>query len=181
MLLSTCSIASAQAVLLPPLTAPVPVPAMSTDAVPAPAGAVLHDELAPFTLTNRAGDVLCQGNLQNRVVQSDDGQLEFQYRVRDTTGPGTIGTITASGFSNQSVHVAYRADGSGAAPPSRASRSLGLGETVTFAFQPAISCAAGGETQFMIVATPATAFHPGGTTRMTDMGLLGVWVSTARP
>jgi len=179
-LLAASSPASAEAVPLLPAAAPVDVPPLSADAEPT-RGAVIHDEFAPFTLTNRAGDVLCEGTLQNRVVQSEDGHLEFHYRVGDASGPGTIGTITASGFGGHAVHVAYQADEPAALPPSQASRSLGLGETVTFTFRPALSCSAGEMSAFMVVQTAATTFQPGGTVRLTDVGVLGVWVPTARP
>src|SRR5207302_10663090 len=51
-----------------------------------------HDALVPFKIATPDGQVLCSGNLQDRVVKSNKTKrLDFYYRIRDTQRIGAVG------------------------------------------------------------------------------------------
>ena len=155
--------ALAQSVLLPPGVNNLAVPSTTAAAEPSLAGLVIHDALLPFTMKTPDGAVLCTGQLQNRVVRSKTGQLDFYYRIRDTTGIGLIWLLHASSFGELPLRVGFRTDGLGTAPPGLAHRG---GATVTFIFNRLIQC--GQESRFILIRTPALTFGPGGSTWLSS-------------
>lgn len=171
--------AMAQSVLLPPGGTLV-VPPTTAATEPALAGVVLHDPLVPFTIMDSNGAVLCAGNLQDRVVRSTmTHRLDFYYRIRDTQGLGTVAHIATSGFDGVPLRVAYRTDGLGFVPPRLASRNPA--PVVTFEFNPPLFCAIHEESRFILIRTPAKAYHAGGLTRLVASTGAGVSVHTVRP
>jgi hypothetical protein len=174
--------AMAVSVLLPPGGSLV-VPSTTSATEPTLAGVVKHDTLVPFTIKSPAGAVLCEGNLQDRVVESTSThQLDFYYRIRDTQGPGAVLRIDTSSFGGLPLRVGYRTDGLGTVPPRHANRSPKPGATVAFTLNdPPVSCANHQESQFILIRTPVTAFHPGGATRIIATTGASVTVPTVKP
>ena len=147
---------------LPPGSS-IPVPALTDAGDPNLGGVVQYDQLVPFTLQDSNG-LQCTGNLQERVVlESNTGNLDFYYRVRDTSGTGSVASLTTSSFAGLSVGLGYRTDGLGTVAPTTAARDAAPGDTITFNFtsQP-ISCAASQESQFILISTAVTSFVSGG-------------------
>lgn len=173
--------ALAVSVALPP-GGSLSVPSTTAASEPDLAGVVIHDALVPFTLKSATG-VVCSGNLQDRVVRSNrTKRLHFYYRIRDTKGPGAIKLVATLSFAMPTLRVAWRADGLGTVPPRQATRSGGTGGLVTFTFSdPPISCARHQESRFVLIKTTATAFTPGGTTRILATNGAAASVPTVKP
>jgi hypothetical protein len=144
----------------------LPTPATTAATEPDLPGGVIVDRLVPFTIKNVDGRVVCAGNLQDRVVRSTKtGHLHFYYRIRDTKGAGAIGRIATESFAGLPISVGYRTDGLGTVAPRFASRSAWPGPVVSFEFvDPPLLCARHQESRFILIKTPATAFHKGGKT-----------------
>ena len=142
----------------------IPVPALTDAGDPNLGGVVQSDQLVPFTLQDANGDLECTGNLQERVVLSNNtGDLDFYYRVRDTAGSGSVAQLSVSSFAGLSVGVGYRTDGLGTVPPTTADRNAAPGDTITFDFSShPISCAAQEESQFILISTTVTSFESSG-------------------
>ncbi len=175
-------VAGAVSVLLPP-GGSLNVPSTTAATEPDLAGVVINDTLVPFTIKNPAGEVICEGQLQDRVVKSNaTGRLEFSYRIRDTNGSGSIARISTARFGGLRLRVAWAADGLGTVAPVLATRSAPPGAVVRFVFRnPPVSCAEHQESRFMLIKTPATEFRPGGTTVITATTGLSVSVPTVIP
>jgi hypothetical protein len=174
--------AVALSVLLPPgVTLPVPATTAATE--PTLDGVVEQDTLVPFTIKTAAGELICQGNLQDRVVRSTSThQLDFYYAIRDTNGPGAVARILTASFAKLPLRVGYRTDGLGTVPPRKATRSAKPGAAVTFAFtDPPVSCAKNEWSRFILIRTPVMAFHTGGATRIIATTGAGVTLPTAQP
>ena len=141
----------------------IPVPALTDAGYPNLGGVVQYDQLVPFTLQDSNG-VQCTGNLQERVVLSNNtGDLDFYYRVRDTSGSGSVARISTSSFAGLSLGVGYRTDGLGTVSPTTADRSAAPGALITFDFTShPVSCAAHEESQFILISTTVTNFVSGG-------------------
>jgi hypothetical protein len=159
------------------------VPSTTAAAEPDLAGGVIHDTLVPFTIRTLGGQVVCTGNLQNRVVMSaKTGLLHFYYRIRDTRGPGAVVRIGTSDFREFTLGIAYRIDGLGTVPPRVATRSPAPGASVTFTLNdPAVSCARRQESRFIPIKTPVTTFRPGGVTRIIATNGTSASVPTVMP
>jgi len=167
LLLQGVTAASAISVLLPP-GANLPVPSTTAATEPTMDGFVIHDSLVPFSIKTASGAVLCQGELQDRVVQSDKtGQLDFYYAIRNTKGTGAINRLFAGSFSGQPLRVAYRTDGLGTVQPITAVRSAAPGAEVEFTLlDPPVSCAKHQESRFMLIRTDVKTFQAGGKARI---------------
>ena len=141
----------------------VPVPALTDAGDPNLGGVVQYDQLVPFTLQDANG-LQCTGNLQERVVLSNNtGDLDFYYRVRDTSGTGYVSNLSTSSFAGIPVSVGYRTDGLGTVSPTTADRDAAPGDLITFDFSShPISCAAGEESQFILISTSVTGYVTGG-------------------
>lgn len=168
-------------VLAPGATVPVPATTAATE--PVLDGTVLQDPLVHFVVKNDQGEVLCEGQLQDRVVKSaKTGLLDFYYQIRDTSGTGAIAEITTTSFASQAIRVAYRTDGTGTVPPRFAHRSGPPGALVTFEFtDPPLSCANHEQSRFMLIETQAKAYHPGGHTLIVATGGESISVPTVEP
>lgn len=141
----------------------IAVPALTAAGYPNLGGVVQYDQLVPFTLQDSNG-LQCTGNLEERVVLSNNtGDLDFYYRVRDTTGPGSIAKISTSSFAGLSLGVGYRTDDLGTVSPTTADRNVAPGGLITFDFSShPISCAAQEESQFILISTTVTSSESGG-------------------
>jgi hypothetical protein len=131
-------------------------------------GGVIRDTLVPFSIKSAAGEVLCSGQLQDRVVRSTrTGRVDFYYRIRNTQGPGAVRGIATAAYGGLPLRVGYRLDGLGTVPPRIATRSPAAGALVTFEItDPPVSCAQHQETRFILIRTPVQAFHSGGKTQI---------------
>ncbi len=65
-----------------------PISGTTVAARPELAGTVLEDKITEFTITG-AGETL-SGTIQNRVVRSIDGTLDFYWRILPTSGNGDL-------------------------------------------------------------------------------------------
>lgn len=135
---------------------------------PTLSGTVIYDTLLPFTINAYGGGLVCTGRLQDRVViETTTQQLDFYYRIRDTSGPGAIGAISTNNFSGQTLRVAYRTDGLGTVAPQWVARAAAPGAEIQFfLLLPPVSCALHQESQFMLIKTTVTSFRGGGNTSL---------------
>jgi hypothetical protein len=147
------------------------------------AGTVQDDPLHPFQIVDGGGNVLVSGNLQDRVVKSDDlGTMIFSPRLRDLAGtagaaPIEIYGLSIDGYGDYSTDVEYRVDGLGDAGPNIANRSVD-GEELTFRYEisPILPP---DESYFNSILTDATAFAPIGTATIYGrVGANGPFFST---
>jgi hypothetical protein len=134
----------------------VAVPALTSAGDPNLNGVVQYDQLVPFTLQDSNG-VQCTGNLEERAVLTNNtGDLDFYYRIRDTSGTGYVSNLSTSSFAGLSVGVGYRTDDVGTVTPTTADRDA-AGDLITFDFSShPISCAAQEESQFILISTTVT-------------------------
>ncbi|TWT33638.1 hypothetical protein KOR34_34710 [Posidoniimonas corsicana] len=140
------------------------------------AGGVQDDPLVPFEILGNFGEVLLSGNLQDRVVESNDtGTLIFAPRLRDLVGAPfapdmEVRALFISGYGNVLTDVEYRTDGLGDVGPSAALRSFD-NNSLQFAFDP-LDLIAPEESYFMSVLTDATEFAPIGTARIVAQNVI---------
>ena len=138
------------------------------------AGTVLADELRPFSIGLTGGDVIT-GQIQDRVVRSDAGTLDFYLRVQNDAssdrplGVGPGGGCAPAGseacyalvfaFANDgpgfTYDVDFRTDGLGA------DASAGVLAAQGFFIFDLPALAPGESSSFYFVHTDATAFEPG--------------------
>ena len=106
-------------------------------------GAVAADPLRPFTIDFGDGDSIA-GNVQDRIVNTDDGRLSFVSYLRDITGSaGAVIESFSRGSFSGSLDVTYSETSIGTADPSLGFRSAD-GSTMTFYFSPGIPLSPGG-------------------------------------
>ena len=97
------------------------------------AGVVLEDLITSYSFTGLAGQTL-EGTIQNRVVRSADGTLDFYWRIRSTGGNDDIDAFRVTGFDGFNLDADWRLDGLGSAAPDTA-RYFGPGSgSVNFLF-----------------------------------------------
>jgi len=181
-LLAFGSAALAVSALLAP-GATIVVPATTAATEPTLAGVVELDNLVPFVIKSPAGALICEGKLQDRVVRSTStNRLDFYYAIRDTNGPGAVARILTGDFSGLPLRAGYRTDGLGTVPPRTAKRSAAPGAGVLFTFtDPPVFCANHQESRFILIRTPVTAFHSGGSTQIVATTGASIVVPTAKP
>lgn len=168
---NACSFSIASAMFLAPLTAfsvalpepPDPPPYSDVDLFgttaalrPELAGAVLEDLLTPFSISG-AGETL-SGQIQNRVVRSNDGTLDFYWRILPGEGRGDIHAFRVTGFAGFALDADWRLDGLGGAAPDIA-RFFGSDEgNVNFLFNTDEVGIADGSSRFFFLDTEATSY-----------------------
>ncbi len=90
-------------------------------------GAVIYEQLIPFQISDGLGNVIIQGNLQDRVMQSaNTGELIFAPRLLDMTAPSGDAWISGydlNGYNGWLTDVDYRTDSLGDEGPNQVSRS----------------------------------------------------------
>lgn len=97
------------------------------------AGTVLEDQISNYSFTGNAGQIL-EGTIQNRVVRSIDGTLDFYWRINPTGGNDDITAFRVIGFDGFALDADWRIDGLGSASPDVA-RYFGPGSgAVNFLF-----------------------------------------------
>ncbi len=106
------------------------------------AGGVDRDRLLAFEIRDALNEVVLAGNVQDRVVASNNtGLLTFAPLIRDVDDFGSGAKITAlekTGFAGAEVHVEYRTDGLGTIGPARAVRSSD-GTTIVLEYDPPLA------------------------------------------
>ena len=89
------------------LTEPLPpygdfvISGTTVAARPELAGVVLEDMISDFSFSG-AGESF-YGQIQNRVVRSVDGTLDFYWRIMPTEGIGDISAFRVTGFSGYAL------------------------------------------------------------------------------
>ena len=152
--------------------ATIALPATTAAAEPDLAGVVIHDAVIPFQVKNAAQTtVLCEGQLQDRVVRSTaTNDLHFYYRFIGTPTrlrfPPTaritrIETVWFSGV--DPLRAAYRTDGLGVVAPATARRPYV--DTIWFVFGGGgMPC--GSNSRFFFVKATGTGYKTVGETRI---------------
>jgi hypothetical protein len=106
------------------------------------AGFVQSDPLIPFTIVDAVGTVLIQGNVQDRIVRSNNlGTLIFGPRVRDLVAPSGdawIVGLRVEGYAGVSTDIDFRTDTSPNIGPDEVSRSAPSGSLLFFSYDPNI-------------------------------------------
>lgn len=98
------------------------------------AGVVLEDMISSYSFTGTAGQLL-EGNIQNRVVRSEDGTVDFYWRIMPAGGNAAIEAFRVTGFDGFALDADWRIDGLGSASPEIA-RYFGPGSgSVNFLFE----------------------------------------------
>jgi len=117
------------------------------------AGVVEEDVLIPYSFQGAGFSV--SGVIQNRVVRSVDGTLDFYWRIiSDASSTGDITAFRVGGFDGFALDGDFRLDGVGSVGPDTA-RNFG-GGFVNFLFSDGVS--AGQSSFFFFLDTQATAF-----------------------
>ncbi len=80
------------------------------------AGVVLEDLITNYSFTGSAGQTL-EGTIQNRVVRSIDGTIDFYWRITSTGGNDDIDAFRVIGFDGYSLDADWRIDGLGSSAP----------------------------------------------------------------
>lgn len=139
------------------------------------AGVVLKDDLIPFQIKDKLGNIVLEGNVQDRVVRSDNtGKLIFAPRLRDLkTGIRGlwIPHLRLEGYSGFSTNINYRVDGLGDVGPNEVSRSAGTGSELLFRYEPD-RIVPPDEALFLSVLTDAPAFCQNGKITIYAQSLL---------
>lgn len=106
-------------------------------------GTVIEDVLRPFRIDFGGGQYIA-GNVQDRMLDTDDGRLSFVGYLRDITGSegAVIESFSRSSFSG-SLDVTWSETSIGVVDPSLGFRSAD-GGTVTVYFSPGIPLSPGG-------------------------------------
>jgi hypothetical protein len=112
------------------------------------AGEVVEDQLIPYSFQGAGFSV--SGVIQNRVVRSVDGTLDFNWRIiPDASSTGDITAFRVSGFDGFALDGDFSLDGLGSVGPGTA-RNFGDG-SVNFLFSDGVSA---GESSFFSFWTP---------------------------
>ena len=112
------------------------------------AGVVEEDLLIPYSFQGAGFSV--SGVIQNRVVRSVDGTLDFYWRIiSDASSTGEITAFRVGGFGGFALDGDFRLDGVGSVGPDTA-RNFG-GGFVNFLFSNGVSA---GESSFFSSWTP---------------------------
>lgn len=120
------------------------------------AGTIIEDDLTPFSISG-AGETL-EGNIQNRVVRSVDGTVDFYWRILPTAGDGDISAFRVTGFAGYALDADWRSDGLGTAAPDTA-RYFGSGDgSVNFLFATNEVGVTDESSRFFFLDTQATAY-----------------------
>lgn len=127
------------------------------------AGVVQSDPLRSFEILDGLGNVVVEGNLQDRVVLSNNlGTLNFAPRLRDLSGPGSIVGLVVEGFSGFTTDVDFSLSGLGDVGPNAIGRSAGFGDELFVDYDPNVITPPD-EALFLSFLTDATAFAQVGT------------------
>lgn len=134
----------------------VALPGTTTAARSELAGTIIEDDLTPFSISG-AGETL-EGNIQNRVVRSVDGTLDFYWRILPTSGDGDISAFRVTGFAGLALDADWRSDGLGTAAPDTA-RYFGSDDgSVNFLFATNEVGVTDESSRFFFLDTQATAY-----------------------
>lgn len=129
------------------------------------AGVVLKDDLIPFQIKDKLGNIILEGVVQDRVVKSNNtGNLIFAPRLRDLKSPvrsSWISYLRLEGYGGISTNINFRVDGLGDIGPNEVTRSAGTGNELFFRYEPNIIVPPE-EGLFLSVLTDAPAFCQNG-------------------
>ena len=162
-LLAACSAAAVP--LVPNVAAPLP--GTTLDARPELAGAVVQDDVVPFSI---AGGQIT-GSVQSRVVLTATGTYDFYWRVTNAANSaGAVGTLRLGNLLPSAYDADWRADGSGTTAPSFGYLFGGGEGFVNFDFRNGTSALeAGADSRFFFLHTDATAYDKSGFYDVTDL------------
>lgn len=129
------------------------------------AGVILEDMITNYSFTGTAGQIV-EGTIQNRVVRSIDGTIDFYWRITSTGGNDDIDAFRVIGFDGYNLDADWRIDGLGSAAPDVA-RYFGPGSgAVNFLFNQdpvgVDSTGAYDSSRFFFLDTNATAYSLSG-------------------
>ncbi len=173
LVVSTTAWTTASSIPLAPGAAVTPVGTTSAAEPNLVASVVESDPLRHFEILDGLGNLVLEGNLQDRVARSEPlGTLIFAPRLRDLIGPGVIVGLVDRNFAGFSTDVEYRTDGSGDVGPDEISRSAGAGDALTFEYAPSVIDPPE-EAFFLSVLTNAPGFAPIGTTTIFARDVTG--------
>jgi hypothetical protein len=104
-------------------------------------GIVIRDALIPFQIADNLGNIILQGNVQDRVVQSNNtGELIFAPRLRDLSNPTGVAWVTGfrmSDYTGYSTDIDFRLDGLGDIGANQVTRSA-AGDNLFYRYDPNI-------------------------------------------
>jgi hypothetical protein len=118
------------------------------------AGTVLEDMISNFSITG-AGETFT-GQIQNRVVRSIDGTLDFYWRIMPLSGTGDISAFRVDGFAGYTLDADFRIDGLGTVAPDVARYFGSVDGAVNFLFSNEVGI--GQSSNFFFLDTQATHY-----------------------
>lgn len=118
------------------------------------AGVVLEDMISTFSISG-AGETFT-GEIQNRVVRSVDGTLDFYWRIMPLSGVGDISAFRVEGFSGYTLDADWRIDGLGTVAPNVARYFGDADGSVNFLFADEVGI--GQSSNFFFLDTQATYY-----------------------
>ena len=134
-----------------------PPPGSTEAARPTLAGDVIEDRLLSFSGTFSGSGDPWAVEVQDRVVRSIDGTLDFYARITLVDKPSIYPMVVSRrGFEGVAVDADWRADGTGTLPPDFVSRTAD-GGAVGFSWNFG-NAPVGGVTRFFYVDTDATTY-----------------------
>ena len=118
-------------------------------------GVVLEDMITDFSISG-AGENLT-GTIQNRVIRSNDGTVDFSWRITSVSGMGDLSAFRVIGFDGYTLDADWRTDGDGNVSPTTA-RYFGDGSgAVNFLFD-RIEVGPNDQSYFFFLDTNATHY-----------------------
>ena len=182
----TCALCVSHSIFAVSLTEPVPpfgdfvINGTTVAARPELAGVVLEDDVSNFTISG-AGESF-SGQIQNRVVRSVDGTLDFYWRIMPTYGTGDISAFRVNGFSDFTLDADWRIDGLGTAAPNVARYFGNTAGSVNFLFG-TDQVGIGESSMFFFLDTEATYYARTGQFDLlcADTGCISSLYSTFAP
>lgn len=123
------------------------------------AGTILEDNLMTYAFDG-AGETL-EGTIQQRVVRSIDGTLDFYWRIIGTGGTGDLLAFRVSGFDGYTLDADWRVDGLGSIAPDIARYFGSVAGSVNFLFE-SNEIGAGEASRFFFLDTQATHYDMSG-------------------
>jgi hypothetical protein len=118
------------------------------------AGVVLEDMISTFSISG-AGETFT-GEIQNRVVRSVDGTLDFYWRIMPLSGTGDISAFRVDGFGGYTLDADFRIDGLGTVAPDVARYFGSVDGAVNFLFSNEVGI--GQSSNFFFLDTQATNY-----------------------
>lgn len=146
---------------------------------PSLSGVVAQDWVQDFLIVGDTGATF-SGSIQSRVSRrSDNDQLTFAWRIRETSGVGQISSVVVTGLQGWDLGVEWRPDSLGDVGPSHATRTAD-GVSLGYLFADTLLNAPD-ESKFFFARTEAMTYNTSGTVTINLLSGDSVTLQTFAP